>query len=183
MQEQAYALPNVEVNSREFKKEKVLGNRSNGKNVVATFARNELGTEAGAPIQVKREVWVKEAHFNIAVNKLDTLFFRVNLYELEDGRVGEKILRENVFIQTAIEEGEISVDLSPYNIVVDRDFLLCLEWVKDMGGGNISDELQFSGGPFNGPFYLRYASQSDWKAMGKQGMFNVGLGFNVLVKY
>lgn len=181
--EKAYALPDVEVKRRQFRKEKVLGNRSDSKKVVATFIRNEPGTEIGAPIRVKREAWVKEARFNIAANNVGPLFFRVNLYELNDGKIGEKILREDVLIRTDIKEGEISVDLSAYNIIVDKDFLLSLEWLRDMGGGNISNDLQFSGGPFNGPFFLRYASQSDWKEMGRQGPFNVGLGFNVVVKY
>lgn len=49
-----------------------------------------------------------------------------------------------IILETEIESGRISFDLKPYDIFMEYDFLVAIEWIKDLGIG----ELLFSVGFF-----------------------------------
>ena len=67
----------------------------------------------------------------------DSLLFRVNIYPFEKGDIGENILKENVIINAPQKKGVLTVDLTPYELIIDHDILLTLEWIKgDNGAGN-----------------------------------------------
>jgi hypothetical protein len=55
---------------------------------------------------------------------IDSLLFRVNVYDYQKGIPGEKILKENVFIKSIREKGVHSVDLSLFNLILEHDVLL-----------------------------------------------------------
>lgn len=181
--EKIYELETVPVETARFTKTKVLGHTNQSNKVIMSFQSNKSGTELGNIIKIKKtQTWIKEARFNIAANPKGRLIFRVNIYKVQEGKILDKLLKEDVIVETSITTGELKVDLSSYNIVVDNDILLSLEWVNVSDTDNKSS-LEFCAGPFNGPAHFRYTSQSAWREMGKQGIFNAGVGFNVLVKY
>jgi len=167
-------LSEVVVYSREFK-EKVLGNETESKAIVAGFSSNELGNEVGIVIKIKHKpTYIETFNVNIASNKYDTLKFRINFYTLKDGMPDKNILKQPIIVKTTLKNGKLSIDLRKSNIIVEDDFLVALEWIEDLG----KDGLYFSASLMGSPVIARYTSQGDWNKIGP-----VSLGFNVNVKY
>jgi len=184
LQEEVYELAQVEVDAKKYKKTKVLGNKSDNESVIANFSDNLLGTELGIHIKVKKkEVWIKEARFNIAGNKLDTLVFRVNVYDMADQQIGEKLLQENVIVETNMRSGQLVVDLRDFNLIATDDILLSLELLEHSSTEDLEGALSFCANLFKGPLYMRSTSQADWHVEGKAGLLKVGVGFNVLASF
>jgi len=72
----------------------------------------------------------------------------------------ENILREPIYLKMPKEsvKDEIQIDLQSKNIVVDGDFLITLEHVKDLGNGY----LYFCAGLTDRTYY-RKTSQGKWE--------------------
>lgn len=155
-----YALKEVKVSNHEFK-EKVLGNQTESHHISGGFRSNQLGCEAGVLVKVKRSpTFVKDFYASITKNTYDTLFFRLNFYNLKDGLPDKNILSQNIVLKTTEKNGLMHVDLTPYNIVLDEDAVVALEWLKDLGG---TKGLMFSCNIGGGPVYFRQASQGEWE--------------------
>jgi len=176
------SLPTVEINPKKYKRPKVLGHRNNSPNMVFYFQSNRLGTELCNLIEVKKgSFYLKKAHFNIAENKFGALFFRVHVYENQGGKPGKNLIPKELIVSTDLKRGTLSVDLAPYNLVLDQDFFLGLEWVKTLNQGNISKDLQFCIGlGQDGGIFSKTTSQAHWheitrRVIGRQ----VHLGFYV----
>lgn len=175
-------LPTVLINPKKFKRPKVLGHRNNAENMVFYFQSNRLGTELCNLIEVKKgSYYLKKAHFNIAQNKFGPLFFRVHVYENEGGKPGKNLLPRELIVSSELKSGTLSVDLAPYNLVLEDDFFLGLEWVKTLNKGNISKDLQFCIGLGQaGGVFTKSTSQAYWHKIDKRVMgFKVHLGFYV----
>jgi len=167
-------LDEVVITNRRLKS-KVLGNTTQAKNIVAGFVSNELGSEIGVPISIKRSpTFIDNFSASIVSNKYGVIKFRLNIYKLVDGFPGKSLLYENIIIETEIEQGVLFVDLSPYNIVVEDDFVIALEWIENLG----IDGLFFSATFFGDPILARQTSQDIW--MKKSA---AGIGFSVGVRY
>ena len=70
------------------------------------------------------------------------------------------------------EEKVVTKDLSFYQIVIDEDFFVAIEWIEDLGPGN----LFFSGGFLGSPLIAREVSQGTWS---KVGAASVGMNLEV----
>ena len=157
-------------------KEKVLGNTTQSKSVTGGFSTDLLGNEVGVVMKLKkkRPTYIKDFKCFIAKNKYGQLKFRLNIYEMHKGMPGKNILTENIYVETDIEQGLLTVDLTKYNIWVEKDFLVSLEWIEDLG----EDVLYFSARFLGAPMIARETSQGHW---GKITM--ASLGFNCTVRY
>ncbi|GAA3627127.1 carboxypeptidase-like regulatory domain-containing protein [Flavivirga jejuensis] len=155
-------------------KERTLGNKTKSKSMIGGFSTNQLGNEVGIVIKTKKKpTYINRFNASIASNKYDNVKFRLNFYNLKEGLPYKNILKENIILSTGIKEGVLSADLSKYNIVVEDDFFVSLEWIEDLG----KDGLMFSIGLFGSPIIERKTSQGDWNKVG------VGIGFTVDVEY
>lgn len=47
----------------------------------------------------------------------------MNFYKIKDGLPNDKIVKENMIFSINVKEGEFTLDLEKYNIVVEEDFL------------------------------------------------------------
>ncbi len=113
-------------------------------------------------------------HVAIAENEFDTLRFRLNIYSLQDGLPADHLINENiVFSVTNVPPGTLTIDVSKYNIVVQEDFIVSLEWIEDMGSG----ELRFSCRVYGQPIFYRYTSQDQWH---KSRRGSIGLAVTIL---
>lgn len=178
----ALNLPTVVINPKKYQRPKVLGHRNNSPNMVFYFQSNRLGTELCNLIEVKKgSFYLKKAHFNIAQNNFGPLFFRVHLYENDGGKPGKSLLPKELIVSTDFKKGTLSVDLAPHNLVVNQDFFLGLEWVKNLNKGNISKDLQFCIGlGQDGGIFTKGTSQALWHKIDQRVMgFQVHLGFYV----
>jgi hypothetical protein len=171
---ETYALEEVVLKDKTWKT-KTLGNKSTSKGVSMYFTSNDYGSELGVRIKIKDSpTYLENFNFQINGNEYDTVMFRVNVYDMEKGKPGKNITGSNIIITETIREGQVNVDLEPYNIVAEDDFLISLEWIF----GGDSKGLFFSGVFLGKPLYYRKASQGEWTKVGK-----VGPGMNVRVSY
>ncbi len=166
-------IKQVEINSDKLRP-KVVGSTTTSPFFTGGFTSNDLGNEICVKINVgKRPFYLQEFTFNIASNNCDSLLFRINVYSLKNDLPDQSLLSENLIIATKITSGQITVDLKPYELLIDEDFAIGLEYIKPCN----ERSLWFSAA-FLGSIYSRTTSQGNW---GKLKGFD--LGFNVKVLY
>lgn len=170
MHERDYKLDEVTIRPAFFK-ETILGITSRGSMVQAGFHENKLGYEYGLLMKVKKTAYLKQVQINIAHCSYDTIFFRLNVYEVRGNKEFVNILKEPIYINLLKEdvEDEIHIDLRSDNIVVKGEFLVTLEHVKDLGYGS----LYFSTGLSRRTYY-RMTSQGKWVSS------RIGIAISVL---
>jgi hypothetical protein len=176
MAEETTALDEVMVSSKRTQFEtKVLGNKTTSQMIYASFTTNLLGNEMGFIVrQRKRPMILKKFNFSIVENDFIPLRFRLNFYKIENGLPSSTLLKENILIETNVSSGVVTKDLSPYEIVIDEDFFVSIEWIEDLGPGN----LFFSGGFFGSSLIAREVSQGTWRKVSA-----ASVGMNVEVRY
>jgi hypothetical protein len=174
LQQEAVNLSEVAVTPKSTKV-KTLGNVATGSGVVAGFKKNNLGAELGIRLNIKHpQTHFRKFRVNIAKNSLDKAMFRLNIYSMDEkGLPKENILKQNIIIEPKEKTGLIEVDLRPYNIFVDEDVFITLEWIKDLGDAT---GLMFSTKLVGSATYFRQASQDKWE---KITPFGVGLHVEV----
>ena len=168
-------MEEVLVYPRDFK-EKVVGNPNPPARMRAGFTEDSLGYEIGIRAKIrKRPTLLKALTLHGVTTSYDTVFYRLNVYEMKDKQPGKNILKKPIYITlTDFEQlGDITIDLTPHHIVAHDDFVITLEYVKELGEG----ELQFSTGILSGKVFYRRTSQAPWHSA------PFGLGMSVLIRY
>lgn len=171
-----YSLQEVEVKGSKLKT-RSLGNEASPSGMGMTpFKFSNLGNEIGLLCKVKgRTTYLEEFNVDVFLNDFDTLFFRLNIYTLEDGMPKHNILQEPVYIQFTGKKGKASINLQPYDIAVDQDFVVSLEYVKKLNKVDLTRKDQsglYFGAKkaFGGTVFTRSASQADWN-VSSSGLF------------
>lgn len=163
LQARAYKLKEVIVTNKKWKT-KIIGNQTTTKSGTVAFAANKLGSEFGIKMRVKKHVktYLEEFYFSIADNQCDSLYFRLNIYKINGGIPDENLAPENIIIKTNIKSGVLKVDLSKYLISVEDDFIVALEWLRDLCPDIDDGGLSFSGLFGVKSFYVKVTSQGEW---------------------
>ena len=176
LQEKATALEEVVLTTKRNKYQtKILGNKTTSQLIYAAFTTNKLGNEMGFLVRGRKNPMIlKKFNVSLVENDYGTIRFRLNFYDLKDGLPNETLLNENIIVETDIQSGIVSKDLTPYEIVIDQDFFVAIEWIEDLGPG----KLFFSGGFFGSPLIAREVSQGTWSKVG-----SASVGMNVEVRY
>ena len=174
--EESTELEEVVVSTKRTQFEtKILGNKTTTKFIYAAFTTNKLGNEMGFVVrQRKRPMILKKFNISLVENDYGLIRFRLNFYSVKNGLPTSTLLKENIIIETDATSGIVSKDLAPYEIVIDEDFFVSIEWIKDLGPG----KLYFSGGFFGSPLIAREVSQGTWSKVGSGSV-----GMNVEVRY
>jgi hypothetical protein len=168
------ALKEVKVYNRNFK-EVILGNTTQSKSTNAGFTSNQLGNEIGEIIKIKKSP-TRLKRFNAAISReaTDSVKLRLNFYSVKDGMPDKILQQQNIFVTVQKGQDNISVNLEPYNIVVEDKFFVSLEWIENSRGPG----LIFSASLLSSAIIAREASQANWEKVGL-----AGVGFNVLAEY
>lgn len=161
MHESMTALKEVLVKPRRFRTE-VLGIKSPSNKFAAGFSDNNLGYECGILMKNKKTAFLKSVGFIIADCSYDSIFYRLNVYEINREKQFENILRRSIFLKLSQNDvkDKVVVNVEDHNIVVDGDFLVTLEHVKDLGKGHIN----FCCTPLRNTHY-RKTSQGKWETV------------------
>ena len=159
LKEKAYELAEVVIRPKIFE-QRTLGVTTKFKKIAAGFKDNILGYECGILMQVKKTAFIKKVNINISLCSYDTIFYRLNIYKVHGKMDFENILREPIYIKMPKEtvKDEIQIDLQSRNIVIEGDFLITLEHVKNLGNGR----LYFCTGLIDKTYY-RKTSQGKWE--------------------
>jgi hypothetical protein len=167
-------MQKVVVFPREYA-EKVVGNPNPIKKAYAGFANDSLGYEMGIRVKIKkRPTLLKELRLHGLAASYDTVFYRLNVYEMKNGNPGPNILKEPIYITlTDFTSEDIVIDLIPYHIMVQDDFVISLEYVRELGEGSLTLRTGF----LSGKTFFRKTSQGEWHSI------PLGLGMSVLTRY
>ncbi|MCE3228326.1 MAG: outer membrane protein with a CnaB-type/M14 peptidase domain [Bacteroidetes bacterium] len=176
LQQEAVNLAEVAVTPKSVKV-KTLGNNTVHTSVSAGFKKNNLGAEMAIRLNVKaKQTHLRSFKVNVVKNTLDKALFRLNIYSVDEkGYPKENILKQNIIVEPKEKTGIIEFDLRPYNIFVDDDVFVALEWIKDLGDVT---GLMFSTKLVGSATYFRKASQDKWEKA-----VPVGVGFHVEAAY
>ncbi|MCD8742102.1 carboxypeptidase-like regulatory domain-containing protein [Mucilaginibacter roseus] len=152
----------------------VLGNTTKSKSSNSGFSSSRLGHELGRIIKIKRSpTYLKRFNASISSGPADSVKMRLNFYSVKNGLPDQILQHQNIFVTLHNGDDEISVNLEPYNIYVEDDFFVSLEWIQSARGG-----VMFSSSFLSGALVWRETSQARWERVGVGG-----LGFNVTVEY
>jgi len=170
MKEKSVQLQTVEIKPKKPIYYKA-GNKYDSKSVTAGFTTNDLGSEVGTLIKVrKKPSWLHKIHFNMAQNKLGKIKFRVNIYQMNGNDVGKNILTEPLYIETELVSGSLTLDLKDKYILLQDDCMISLEWIADYGENK--GNLVFSAGMLGAKLFFRKTSQASWETVA-----GIGVGF------
>ena len=175
-QPEATALKEVVVTSGRWE-QKTVGNETDSKLITTGFTSNQLGNEIAQFIRVKKQrpTLVQGFWLSIAENTIESVILRLNIYLEEEGFPGENVLQEPIYLELPNEPQTIAVDLTPYDIYVEDDFFVSIEWIEDLG----IEGLWFSAGVFGKSLYARSSSHAQWV---KQRALSIGMGVEILQK-
>lgn len=175
-QPEATSLKEVVVTSGRWEK-KAVGNETDSKLITTGFTTNQLGNEIAQFVRVKKQrpTLVQGFWLAIAENTIESVILRLNIYLEEEGFPGENVLQEPIYLELPNDPQTITVDLTPYDIYVEDDFFISIEWIEDLG----VEGLWFSAGVFGKSLYARSASHAQWV---KQRALSIGMGVEILQK-
>ena len=155
-------------------KQKLLGNKTESKTISAGFTSDKLGHEIGMVMKIKgAPSLLKTFSASIASEDNPPVKLRLNFYSVKDGQPHELIINKNILVNVPKNASLLVVDLTPYNIMVEDDFFVSLEWLEEA-----SKRIQFSAGLLAQPFFARQTSQGNWYKVS-----GVGIGFTVDTVY
>lgn len=170
-------LEEVEVSAKKLYRKK-LGVAKYDKTNCSGFVgigSNWKGVETAIriPNNGKHLVKIVDFQFFIIKNTLpDSLMFRLNFYSANEYFPTKNILKRSIIFKTSVKQGEVSLDLSSYDIKAYDDFFVSLECLMDK-----VDISQFCFAGENGePSYIREDVFKKWKKVrGGGGAFNVSV--------
>jgi hypothetical protein len=170
-------LETVEVTAKKLYRKK-LGVLKYDKTNCSGFVgigNNWKGVETAIRIGNPGKQLLKVVNFQFFVIKntlIDSLTFRLNVYSASEFYPTKNILKNSIIIKTAVKQGEVSLDLSAYDIRVYDDFFVSLECLMEKV--DIS-EFCFAG-QNDEASYIREDVFKKWKKVrGGGGAFNVSV--------
>ncbi len=162
-----YEIEIVEIQSKRYKDDEVmLGVKNKERGHSIGFGSAQFGTEIASAIKIDKPTYIKSANFVLNHAQGDSVLFRVNIYEFNEGKIGENLLTANVFIKEKQRKGIISIDLSKYNLILESDVLLSLEWLRNFdetGNKGITFDTKKSK-ELKG-IYVKYSSNGEFQKL------------------
>jgi len=154
---------------------RVIGNSSNSMNTTASFGVNQIGNQLAQGMHLRHPAVLEQVSFHVAECTYDSLFYRINVYQVVKGQPTINLLPEPVYVR--VRKGQtkerLVADLRRFNLTVDGDIAVALEMVKNLGPGT----LHLSASVLNGPIYMAAQSTADWERL--RG-FGVGIDATVV---
>jgi hypothetical protein len=159
-----YDVEMIHIEAKRFEQEEILlGVRNEKRGQSIGFGSAQLGTEIGAKLEVKKPTIIKTANFELNHAKGDSILFRINMYDFSEGKVGRNLLEENIIIKEKQRKGTIVVDMEDYNIILNSDVLLTLEWLRDFDEiGNKEVTFDTKKSKKMRGIYVRHSSNGDF---------------------
>jgi len=131
------------------------------------------GHEIGTKIDLgDQAVHIRKLHVHVHRQAYDTIWFRLHIRNLKDGKPDEELLTSNVIVDIEAEKGWVELDLAEYRIVQQGEVAISLEWLKISGinedrAMKINDKLTSEYLLFNtkkkqGIIYTRWGVEGKW---------------------
>jgi hypothetical protein len=158
LEQQIFEISEIVVNPVDYK-QILLGTTKKGKHMTAGFKENKLGYEIGTKMHTRKSALLEKINFYVASCSYDSIFYRINVYNVLENGDFENVLKEPIYIHLANSElnNEVSISVEKKNIWVKGDFVVSLEHVRDLGEGHLFFPCGISTNS-----YIRKTSQGDW---------------------
>ncbi len=159
LEERIFDLAEVIVHHKNYRPQ-TLGIKTKSKAVQSGFGDNKLGYECGILMKIEKSAILEKVNINFSYCSYDTILYRVNVYEVIGKMKFENILENPIYLKLPKDKTskKVVIDLEPYKLIVQGDFLITMEHVKDLGPGY----LYFCAGVL-GKTYYRKTSQGKWE--------------------
>ncbi|SMO85881.1 carboxypeptidase-like regulatory domain-containing protein [Gracilimonas mengyeensis] len=160
----SYEMEHINVKAKRAKTKKIGRKRKGLLKIVMYMEDDNLGSEFGRFFESDKEhSKLENLSFYIHHNPFDSIKFRVNVYEEENGEPSKNILRENIFVTYGEESGWVNVDVSKYEIYPKGNFFVSMEWIEDKN--HPEDRKLFFASRLIGAkdTWSRKVSQGTWK--------------------
>jgi len=152
-----------------------IGRQGNGKFVQVSIHNKKsveetIGSEMGMRYKTKQtNATLKDFNFNVSANNFNYIKYRINIYSVKDNMPDTLICNRQIFMTAdSFKTGWTKVDLEPYNIKVNQDFIVTVQWVESRmdKSENPITMIPVAMTPFSKNCYARIASQDKWKKIG-----------------
>ena len=153
---------------------RVVGNSTNTNNMSRGFSVYKLGNQLVQGMHVRRSSNLEQVSFHVSRCTYDSLFYRVNVYQVVHGQPTTTLLPEPVYVR--VREGQTQdcpvADLRRFHLTVRGDIAVSLKMVKNLGPG----EFMLSVSLLKGPVYF-----ADWAMSGWERVRGSGVGIDAVV--
>lgn len=123
-----------------------------------------LGSEVGRRFKIEKPSRLETFKFYVAANNFDTVRFRINVYDLQNGEPGDNLLKDNIIILlTGKKTGWVSVDLQPYDVRADAWLAVGAEWIYGSRGGTVLS-LPIAMPVAGSKHFYKFGSRNSWKS-------------------
>lgn len=140
---------------------KIVGNTSRSKFFNVGFSFRDLGSEVGVIISLgKKKVLLKTFNYHISNTRMDSCTFRLNIYSVHNGLPADNLLLQNIITGIGKNPGNYAIDLTPFNIELNGDICVSLEWIG--GTTTAANGAVFFSGGLLASSYHRKTAQADW---------------------
>jgi CarboxypepD_reg-like domain len=168
-----YIMPAVVINNRKINT-RIIGRESSSKLIQISVHNKEtvnetIGSEMGMRIKSgKADAYLKDINWYFSANNFKLIRFRVNVYSLKNNMPDTLLTDKEIFaLVEDYKTGWIKFNLEPYNILVNGDFIITLQWIESRMEKNEDPVTLIPVGmSFSKNAYARVASQDKWKKMG-----------------
>ena len=167
-----YKLLEVNVIHKKGRKPKeiIIGTPVVSNDLKSGFETNDLGSELGIKVHVKRRVLLNDLNLNVATCTFDSVTYRLNIYQSVNQTEYKNILTKPIYISFSKDKikNVITYDLRKYSIIVEGNILIALELYKDLGEGSLLFHTEF----FTGSTFHRKTIEGNWtESPGVIGMY------------
>lgn len=168
--------------SNQFQHTVIVGRRSTGSLIQASIIAYEkapvIGAETGLKLHTKHyPALFDNVNFYLSANNFKYIKFRVNVYSLKNNMPDTLLSNKEILVSlNAYKTGWTQIDMSAYDIVINDDCAVTLQWVdynKDMD--KKPQVLIPAGISFSQISYFRNAAQDKWKSVKGNFSFYVTL--------
>lgn len=157
-------------------KQKTLGSGTKSRSMRLGFTSGDLGNELGVLMKIKGSpTKLLKFRAQLATDDNPPAKLRLNFYTRakKENLPDTPLTTESIIVTIPKSSGPMEVDLTPYNIMVEDDFYVTLEWLQ-----NVPNKVFFSSGLMGSNIVARNTSQGDWSKIS-----GFSLGFTVDTMY
>lgn len=159
MHRKAVKLQEIVVKNHRYKA-RFFGTFTQSAMAQAGFSENILGKECGVMMRTRRPTLLEEVQINFGQCSYDSVYFRLNVYQVMDKNTFEPLLSTPQYYAFSRAElvQTLALDIRSLNIQVQGDFLISVEYYRDLGSGNL-----YFKSALNKSTYIRATSIGNWK--------------------
>ncbi len=168
LQPKVYVLPEIVINNSEIVDIEKFGRYEPTKFTTGQSGPDKYGFGGEWGLQIchdNKTYQVKKVSFHVRFNTMDSVLFRINIYNIKDSLPGESLLKKEVFVTSHKRQHWITADLTSQNLVISNDVIVTFELIRIWYSNKGDNELFFTHGNDydQGHTYSRESSFDTWK--------------------